>query len=100
MSRSLSDLAPAFLTVGGRLVGVSFKCPACADEHCRTWVYVDPPFDAGPVCTPAWQRTGDTFDTLSLSPSILTRQHHEGRDAPGAISEHWHGFVTNGQVTP
>ena len=34
-----------------------------------------------------WQRTGDTFETLSLSPSI---------DA--SASGHWHGFVTNGEV--
>jgi hypothetical protein len=34
-----------------------------------------------------WQRTGETFDDLTLTPSI---------DA--SPSGHWHGYVTNGQV--
>jgi hypothetical protein len=34
-----------------------------------------------------WQRTGDTFETITLSPSL---------DATRA--GHWHGFVTNGQI--
>jgi hypothetical protein len=35
-----------------------------------------------------WQRTGDTFETLSLSPSV---------DASRAGC--WHGFLTNGAIT-
>jgi hypothetical protein len=35
-----------------------------------------------------WRREGDTFDTLTLSPSV---------DA--SPSGHWHGFVRNGEVT-
>ncbi len=34
-----------------------------------------------------WQRTGDTFETLTLTPSI---------DASRA--GHWHGFITDGEV--
>lgn len=35
----------------------------------------------------AWQRSGDNFDNLTLTPSI---------DA--SRSGHWHGFVTNGEI--
>lgn len=38
--------------------------------------------------TIAWQRTGDTFETLSCIPSIDASQ-----------SGHWHGFITSGQIT-
>lgn len=34
-----------------------------------------------------WQRSGDNFETLTLSPSV---------DASKA--GHWHGFITNGEV--
>jgi hypothetical protein len=35
-----------------------------------------------------WKRSGEAFETLSLSPSI---------DASNA--GHWHGFIKNGEVT-
>ncbi len=34
-----------------------------------------------------WKRTGETFETLTLSPSV---------DA--SASGHWHGHITNGEV--
>ncbi len=38
-----------------------------------------------------WKRgSGDTFETLTLTPSI---------DANVDIAGHWHGFITNGEVT-
>ena len=52
------------------------------------------PLDGGPpleVGRPNWQRTGDTFESLTLTPSILRR-----RDRGGCG---WHGFITNGEVT-
>ncbi len=39
-----------------------------------------------------WQRTGETFDTLTLTPSIHSRKEKGGCG--------WHGFITNGEVTP
>ena len=54
------------------------------------------PIDGGPPAPPdimpkpRWQRTGDTFETISLSPSI---------DASSAdCGGHWHGWITNGEV--
>ena len=106
MIHRLADLNPKWFTVDGRRVGITFYCPAClagkqADEHGgRAFAFMDPPLDPGPdlgagVAARSWRRTGDTFETLTLSPSILYRLPGPG----GALVEHWHGFVTNGEVT-
>lgn len=99
MSAPLAALDPRWVTVdSGQRVGVSFACPACvgrddSPHEGRVFVYVDPPLDPGPASpSPSWQRTGDTFDTLTVTPSIRVRVDDVG--------EHWHGFITNGQVTP
>jgi hypothetical protein len=60
----------------------------------RGYVAFANPLDGGPphisLGEPTWQRTGDTFETLTLSPSILrTRPYGCG----------WHGFITDGEVT-
>lgn len=71
-------------------VGVMFDCP-CGGTKCgRVFVYIDPPLE-GPAIhygQTFWQRTGDTFENLTLKPSILRL---------GVCG--WHGFVTNGEVT-
>ncbi len=43
-------------------------------------------FDVAP--STQWQRTGETFDDLTLAPSV---------DA--SKSGHWHGHITNGNMT-
>jgi hypothetical protein len=43
-------------------------------------------FDVAP--STLWQRTGETFEDLTLSPSV---------DA--SKSGHWHGYISNGQIT-
>lgn len=95
----LTDLNPRWVGLTGWssphpfFIGVSFDSPATGQ---RLAVLFDPPIDPaslsatmGPVFPAArkWQRTGDTFDTLTLSPSIDTS--HAGD---------WHGFITNGEV--
>lgn len=89
--KRLADLAPKFVTENGRRTGVSFACPKCGDH--RVFVYVEPPFDPGPPLPSPWKRTGDDFETLTLSPSVVARR-------PGQTDECWHGFVQNGAVTP
>jgi len=90
-------------------IGVSFLCPHCQPkacptcghlpEHKRLAVSFYPPIDPDniaatfgvPVPAPVngHQRlSGDTFDTLTLTPSI-------GFESIG----HWHGYITNGEVT-
>ena len=103
----LIDLDPRWVNAGGpgvtkdgkpvpiRIgVGISFDCPC----GCEIRVYVDfsNPIDGlGPASRQAeshsWNRTGNTFETLTLTPSIL-----RSRDKGGCG---WHGFVTAGEVT-
>lgn len=95
MSRPLVELDPCWLTFGeGRHgMGVIFDCPHC-DGAIKVGGYFANPIDGGPPAPPGeeprprWRRTGETFETLTLTPSI---------DA--SKGGHWHGFVTNGQVT-
>lgn len=97
----LTELDPHWFVLekGGPRVGVSFDCPHC--RHVRIAV----PFhhsgraamedgyilahqgasDSGHIWTLG---SDEDFETMTLTPSV---------DASGA--GHWHGFVTNGQVT-
>jgi hypothetical protein len=38
------------------------------------------------AAAPEWNRTGDTFEVLTLTPSV------------NAEPDHWHGFITNGEA--
>lgn len=106
----LTDLHPewygAYGRVGPNRLGVRFDCPTCTAsgtlDSC-SWggdIYVpfknpidgavpigsDVPEPGAYMVGTMWQRTGETFDDLTLTPSV---------NAVG----HWHGFVTNGQVS-
>lgn len=77
----------------GRHLGVTFDCPHCPKEHpLRLSVAFSNPIGGGePYAVPTklhWQRTGEDFETLTLTPSI---------DASGF--GHWHGFIQNGEVS-
>jgi hypothetical protein len=103
----LTDLNPRWVGAGGTGVsnadgspvperggvGISFDCP-CGACGIRGYVAFENPLDGGqPYISPGqptWQRTGDTFETLTLSPSIL-------RTPPYACG--WHGWIRNGEAT-
>lgn len=89
----LSELNPQFLSSGGVAktegVGVAFDCP-CGnhDEEHRCYVPFENPIGPGPTGKrEGWVREGDSFETLSLRPSIY-RKHGCG----------WHGYITKGEV--
>jgi hypothetical protein len=83
----LTDLDPRWGSETGRHGQfVDFLCPCgCGEMLC---IPLANPLDGGaPFASKVlWRREGDTFDTLTLSPSI---------DSPG----HWHGWVKRGEVT-
>lgn len=97
----LTDLDPHwFVTSEGHAagrtgMGVTFDCPCKPGCPTRLGVWFSNPIDGGPPappeCSPKprWQRTGSTFETLTLTPSI---------DASGGAEPHWHGFITNGEI--
>jgi hypothetical protein len=69
-------------------VGITFDCP-CGCTRGR-YVPFTNPLDGGPPHNDGhatWQRSGETFETLTLTPSIQV------------IGEcGWHGFITNGEI--
>lgn len=110
----LTDLNPRWFAEEGRHgQGVTFDCPHC--RTVRLGIAFSPTLDGGPPIgmpnTPeigtlfkalwpadhvgtnivppgiVWQRSGDTFDVLTLAPSV---------DA--SASGHWHGFVQGGEI--
>lgn len=114
----LIDLHATWINRGGRVVGVRFTCPVNdgsgphADGHSVCVLFANP-VDGGPAhpnddSCPGnskgrrWQRIGNTFETLSLHPSVDCTTS-EGCDKPEhskcSHAHCWHGFVTNGDAT-
>ena len=95
----LLDLQPHWVGLApGHAIGITFLCPHC--QKIRLGVAFDVPIGGelldtfiGPrLVTDSlkkWHRTGETFETLCLTPSIDASQF-----------EHWHGYITNGEVLP
>lgn len=101
----LIDLDPGWVGAGGEGitqngqpvperhgVGIAFDCP-CGQCGSRCYVGFSNPLDGGPAHDPRigqqWERTGETFETLT--PSI---QRHK-------VGEHgctWHGFIRAGEI--
>lgn len=72
-------------------VGVLLDCPCGCDRP--LYVPFENPLDGGPPLTtdhPIWHRDGDTFETLTLTPSILRSPEQGGCG--------WHGFITTGEI--
>lgn len=68
-------------------VGISFICPCGCGT--RLAIMFTNPLDGGEAIgdRTTWQRTGETFDNLTLAPSILR---------VGGCA--WHGFITCGEI--
>jgi Family of unknown function (DUF6527) len=99
----LTDLEPSWVGAGGEGVSdkdgnpipertgvaISFKCPCGAED--RVCIEFNNPLDGLGPHDPSrnlWNRTGDDFETLTVTPSI---------QRIGGCG--WHGFITNGEVT-
>lgn len=85
--------------------GLTFLCPHCREQRIgvmfkpfidpddlvklATWALPGAPNpNTGEVTEVLWwTRTGDTFDALSLTPSIDLSKYG-----------HWHGYITNGEL--
>ena len=102
----LSDLNPVFVGAGGEGIsnadgspvparfgiGIILDCPCgkCT-EYEQLFVPFANPLDGGPQTgSQGWQRTGTTFDDLTLTPSILRNKDKGGCG--------WHGYITAGEV--
>lgn len=106
---------PKWVTVGegGPARGISFACPEGHDD-CRHVIPFTPAIDGTPAVSwqgngCIWQRSGDTFETLSLSPSIRREPVYASREAAlaaGALAEYLtpsmfcalHIFIRDGRI--
>ncbi len=72
-------------------VGLSFLCPCLGKCGQRVYLSFENPLDdKGPIANDGrdiWIRTGDTFENLTLTPSIQRR-----------ASCSWHGYLTRGYL--
>ena len=94
----LTELRPKFFVdthEGRQGLGVNFDCPHCVprmlEERQRISIPFANPLDGGrpPAwARVAWQRSGETFEDLTLTPSIDFKHANGG----------WHGFITNGEM--
>ena len=99
----LIDLNPRWVAIGDggeMIIGISFNSPQTGKRlACLFANPIDPkgwiPKIGNCMDNPAfmpeskrWNRSGETFDDLTLSPSLDFSAHGE-----------WHGFISNGQVT-
>lgn len=92
----LAELEPHWVSVGGgnrHGMGISFNCPHC--DTVRLAVWFSNPIDGGAPYTRTnggpvtlWNREGDTFDMLSVHPSVDASEHG-----------HWHGYIACGLVS-
>jgi hypothetical protein len=95
MALKITDLAARFMndSDGNVGVGVEMDCPC--GSHCCLPLYV--PFavalDGKPTAhgDRGWQRSGDTLETLTLTPSVQ-RLPRAGETCA------WHGYITNGEA--
>lgn len=88
----LTELEPYFIDGSSadkrKGVGLMFNCPCGCENRC--YVQFANPLDGGEVYDadqPKWKRISDTFENLTLTPSI-----HRSRGCG------WHGYITNGQI--
>lgn len=94
----LTELNPRWLAYDGIRLGVTFDCPCCKTQrlgvpfhHAASELTDDEHILAISPQASIWTETNpadDNFENLSLSPSIDC-----------SASGHWHGFITNGDVT-
>lgn len=104
MNKKLITLHPQWVGAGGEGItdsqgnpvlerfgiGIDFDCPCGCQSPC--YVPFSNPLDGGSPLNDGhhtWQRTGETFETLTLTPSI---QRIAGCD------NKWHGFIRDGEI--
>ena len=82
----LASLDPQFYELEGEKYGMVFDCPNCGVPG---GVFFTNSIPSNKNIRPAgvhWQRTGDTFETMSLTPSVK-------------MYGHFHSWIRNGMLS-
>ncbi len=98
----LTELNPAWIDIDKlEKVGILFDCPVHRTKGCEypriPAFFANPPSGCAPLPKHEadegrWQLTGTSFEDMTLTPSILYPRPKYG-------PQHWHGFITNGEVS-
>lgn len=92
----LTELEPRWFTQANNpdIVGITFNCPCCNGKTRLGILFIEeidrdklPNDTHWSIKGIKWHREGETFETISLTPSIDASKWG-----------HWHGHITNGQV--
>lgn len=85
----LTELEPTWWGRDGRHgLGITFLCPHCRKQKISV-AFINP-LDGGstyPDDKPFWTREGESFETLTIKPSINASK-----------IGHWHGFIRGGDI--
>ena len=91
----LIQLEPSWITHAHQRIGITFKCPIedCPIRYIGAYWLPGPGYD--PNKYDLWAKTGDSFDTLTLAPSVNATRGKEGK--PTGCK--FHGHVKRGIVS-
>lgn len=101
---TLAELDASFVAPEGRHgVAVQFRCPGCQRE--RLVIPFANPIDGGGADPSMnyrgvlWTRSGDSLETLTLSPSV-DFSHVNFNDEPphNPVECRWHGWIRDGKA--
>lgn len=97
----LRELEAGFVATDGVRTGLHFLCPKCREQ--QLVVPFANPTNGGPDASLnangcLWQRTGDTVDDITLSPSVDSKHVNGGYDGLPRVECRWHGWVRNGEA--
>lgn len=85
----LVDAHPTWIQRDGVKLGLHFDCPIHTQNNCFVGVHFTNPIGEGIDGNPyGWHRTGETWETLTLTPSIRVCVDQCG----------WHGYINNGNI--
>jgi hypothetical protein len=93
----LIDLNPRWTGSSEIKEGLTFDCPHCRTQ--RLGLLFKNPIDPNGWLAKGvtrhhdkneWDRVGETFETLTLTPSINTTNF--------GFDSHWHGFIKDGEI--
>ncbi len=89
----LTELNPKWVNWRGKeRGGIGFQCPLHRDGDCKDNAMIGNriviPFKEAEQN--GWDKTGDSFDNITLSPSIMPMNENG--------TPHWHGWIRKGMV--
>lgn len=84
----LIELKPEIINKAENRPFVEFDCPLCQKHRIEVPIFPTPN---------AWGKIGDSFETITLSPSIAHKNYDADFDGKGRLCDS-HFFIRNGEI--